>query len=130
MMALLTWLASFLSGPLLQSGVDAWKAKLQANNDHDKIAADLAGRELIVQQREMELQTQLRTSEIGHPWEPEKLAFYVTLLFYAKCVIWDTMLGWGTTPSLKGDVSTWAGMIMAFYFSKRTVENAIRIFKR
>lgn len=130
MMLLLKWLAGFLSGPLLQSGVDAFKAKLQSNNDHDRIAADLSGRELLVQQREIEVQGQIRIAEIGHFWEPEKLAFYVTLAFYAKCVIWDTMLGWGTTPALKGDVSIWAGMIMGFYFSKRTVENAIRIFKK
>jgi hypothetical protein len=47
-----------------------------------------------------------------------------------KCVIWDTVLGLGTTPSLKGDVSVWAGMVMGFYFSKRTFENVARIIKR
>ena len=125
-----SWLASFLSGPLLNNLVAAYKAKLDAGNTSDRIAADLAGRELAVQQREEELQSQLKIAEIGHPWEPEKLAFYVTLVFYSKCVIWDTVLGLGTTPALKGDVSTWAGLIMGFYFSKRTVENAIRIFKR
>ena len=40
-----TWLASFLSGPLLSKIVDAYKAKLDADNDKDRIAADLAGKE-------------------------------------------------------------------------------------
>jgi hypothetical protein len=95
-----------------------------------KIAADLAGKEIAAQTLEAQAQTQLKIAEIGHPWEPEKLAFYVTLVFYAKCVVWDTVLGLGTTPALKGDVSVWAGLVMSCYFGKRTFENVARIIKR
>jgi hypothetical protein len=94
------------------------------------MAADLAGKEIAAQTAEAKAQMQLRTAEIGHFWEPEKLAFYVTLISYAKCVIWDTVLGLGSTPALPGDVSMWAGMVMGFYFSKRTFENVARIIKR
>jgi hypothetical protein len=47
-----------------------------------------------------------------------------------KCIVWDTILGLGTTPPLKGDVSIWAGLVMSFYFGKRTFENVARIIKR
>ncbi len=47
-----------------------------------------------------------------------------------KCVIWDTILDLGTTLALKGDVSVWAGLVMSFYFGKRTFENVARIIKR
>jgi hypothetical protein len=47
-----------------------------------------------------------------------------------KCIVWDTVLGLGTTPPLKGDVSIWAGLVMSFYFGKRTFENVARIIKR
>ena len=47
-----------------------------------------------------------------------------------KCILWDTILGLGTTPPLKGDVSIWAGLVMSFYFGKRTFENVARIIKR
>lgn len=47
-----------------------------------------------------------------------------------KCIVWDTILGLGTTPALKGDVSGWAGLVMSFYFGKRTFENVARIIKR
>jgi hypothetical protein len=47
-----------------------------------------------------------------------------------KCVVWDTMMGLGTTPALKGDVSVWAGLVMSFYFTKRGFENVARIIKR
>lgn len=47
-----------------------------------------------------------------------------------KCILWDTVFGLGTTPPLKGDVSVWAGLVMSFYFGKRTFENVARIIRR
>ncbi|WP_375764244.1 hypothetical protein ACE10X_13255 [Bradyrhizobium sp. Pha-3] len=120
----------FFGGPVIKGLLDAYNAHLQATTSDKQIAADLAGKEIAAQTVEMQAQAQLRTAEIGHPWEPEKLAFYVCLIFFAKCVIWDKVLGLGTTDPLAGDVSTWAGMIMGFYFGKRTFENVARIIKR
>jgi hypothetical protein len=126
------WMAilSFLGGPVIKGLIEAYQAKLKAGNIDSKIAADLAASEIAAQTLEMQSLTQLKIAEIGHPWEPEKLAFYIVLAFFAKCVVWDTILGLGTTPSLKGDVSIWAGLVMSFYFGKRTFENVARIIKR
>ena len=121
---------SFLGGPVIKGLIAAYQAKLKAGNIDNKIAADLAATEIAAQAAEAQTQIQLKISEIGHPWEPEKIAFYVTLVFYSKCVVWDTVLGFGTTPPLKGDVSVWAGLVMSFYFGKRTFENVARIIKR
>lgn len=126
------WMAilSFLGGPVIKGLIDAYQAKLKAGNVESKIAADLAATEIAAQQIEIQSQTQLKIAEIGHFWEPEKLAFYIVLVFFAKCIIWDTVLGLGTTPALKGDVSIWSGLVMSFYFGKRTFENVARIIKR
>jgi len=126
------WMAilSFLGGPVISGLIKAYQAKLAAGNVESKIAADLAASEIAAQTLETQSLTQLKIAEIGHPWEPEKLAFYITLVFFAKCVIWDTVLGLGTTPALKGDVSVWAGMVMGFYFTKRGFENVARIIRR
>lgn len=126
------WMAiiSFLGGPVIKGLIDAYKAKLAAGNVDSKIASDLAAEEIAAQTEETKELTKLKIAQIGHPWEPEKLAFYVTLIFYTKCVLWDTVLGWGVTGPLKGDVSVWAGMIMGFYFTKRGAENIARILKR
>src|SRR5258705_11395584 len=121
---------SFIGGPVIKGLIDAYNAHLQAVTQDKTIAADLAGKEIAAQQLEIQADTQLKIAEIGHPWEPEKLAFYIVLVFFAKCVIWDTVLGLGTTPALKGDVSMWAGLVMSFYFGKRTFENVARIIKR
>jgi len=120
----------FIGGPVIKGLIDAYNLHLRAETTDAKTAADLAAREIVAQQIEMQAITQLKVAEIGHPWEPEKLAFYVVLVFFAKCVIWDTVIGLGTTPPLKGDVSMWAGLVMSFYFGKRTFENVARIIKR
>lgn len=121
---------AFIGGPVIRGLLDAYNAKLKAGNVESKIAADLAADEIVAQTSETVENTKIKIAEIGHPYEPEKLAMYITLLFYGKCVVWDTILGLGTTPALKGDVSTWAGMIMGFYFTKRGFENVARIIKR
>ena len=130
MMTFLTWLASFLTGPLLQSGVDAWKAKLQSDSDKDNIAADLAGRELVVQQRELELQTQYRIAELGRWYEPDKLMGYAVAIYVAKLLVYDKVLGLGSTDPLAGWIEVTANLVVASYFAKRGFENVARILKR
>ena len=120
----------FLGGPVIKGLVDAYNVHLKAQSADAATAANLAGKEIAAQAAETNANIQLRMGEIGHPWEPEKLAFYIVLAFFAKCVVWDTILGLGTTPALKGDVSNWAGLVMSFYFAKRGFENVARIIKR
>lgn len=119
-----------LGGPIVSGLITAYQAHLTATTTDKQIAADLAGKEIAAQTAQAQLNAQLKAAEIGHPYEPEKLAFYVTLIFYAKCVIWDKVLGLGSTDPLTGDVGVWAGLIMSFYFAKRGAENVARILMR
>jgi hypothetical protein len=128
--AFLTWLASLLTGPLLNKALDAYKAKLSAGNDADKIASDLATRELAVQQRELELQTQYRIASLGRWYEPDKLMGYAVAVYVGKLLIYDKVLGLGSTDPLAGWIETTANLIVAFYFAKRGFENVARIIKR
>jgi hypothetical protein len=120
----------FVGGPVIKGLLDAYNAHLKAETADARTAADLAAREIAAQTAEANAGYRLKQAEIGHPWEPEKLAFYVCLAYFAKCVVFDTMLNLGTTPALKGDVSNWAGMVMGFYFAKRGFENVARIIRR
>ena len=126
------WLAimQFIGGPVVSGLIQAYQAKLKSETTDIKIAANLAAAEIAAQTTEAQVATQLKIAEIGHPWEPEKLAFYITLIFYAKVIVVDKLLKMGSTDALAGDVSVWAGMIMGFYFGKRTFENVARIIKR
>src|SRR5438128_1401109 len=121
-LTILSSVFSFLGGPVAKALVDGYQAKLAAGNTSERIAADLAGQEVASETAEMQARYQLKRDEIGHPWEPEKLAFYVTLAFYTKCLVYDKMLGWGSTDALGGDISIWAGLIMSFYFGQRTFQ--------
>lgn len=80
--------------------------------------------------KELEARRDIRLKLVGHPWEPEKIAFYVWLSYFAKCVVWDTVLGLGVTPELRGYVLIWSGMIVTFYFGKRSLETFANILKR
>ena len=125
-----TWLASFLGGPVIGGIIKAYQAKLAAGNTSEKIASDLAARELAVQAVEIQAQTQLRIAEIGKWYEPDHLASYIFVVYIAKVVVWDTMLGLGSTPAVRGNVGDWLGLIAAFLFGKRGIENVARILKR
>lgn len=126
----LQWLASFLSGPIIKGAIDAYKAKLSADNTTDKIAADLASRELAVQSRELELQNALRIAEIGRWYEPDKLMGYAVAIYLGKLLIWDKVLGLGSTDPLAGWVEMTSNLIVVAYFGKRGFENVVRIWKR
>jgi hypothetical protein len=128
--AILSWLASLLSGPIVGAVIDGYKAKLAAGNDKDRIAADLAARELDVQRAEIEAQNALRIAQIGKWHEPEKLMGYAVAVYVAKLLIYDKVLGLGTTDPLGGWIETTANLIVAFYFGKRTFENVAKIIKK
>ena len=120
----------FIGGPVIKGLLDAYNAHLKATTTDNQTAANLAGKEIAAQTAEIQAASQLKIAQIGHAWEPEKLAFYIVLVYFAKCVLWDTMLGLGTTGALHGDVSIWAGLVMSFYFTKRGFENVARIIRK
>jgi hypothetical protein len=122
-------LSPIFSGAL-SSAVDAYKSKLAAGNDHDRMLTDLAARELAIQQRELELQTQLRIAQIGKWYEPEKLMGYAVAVYFGKLLLWDKVIGMGVTDPLGGWALTTANLIVACYFGKRAIENVARILKR
>jgi hypothetical protein len=51
-------------------------------------------------------------------------------IYLAKLLIYDKVLGLGTTDGLAGFASTTANLIVASYFAKRGFENVARIIKR
>jgi hypothetical protein len=131
------WLSSILSEalsllatPALNTLLEGWKAKLAADNDSDRIAADLAGRELIVQQRELELRSQERIALLGRWWEPANLLGYVLVIYVGKVVLFDSILGLGETPAIRGAVGEWLGMVATFYVGTRGAISVAAILRR
>ncbi|MBR0953337.1 hypothetical protein [Bradyrhizobium canariense] len=121
---------SFLGGPVVKALIDAYSAKLKAENVDTRIAADLAASEIASQTAETKAVMQYRIAEIGHWWEPDKLMGYCVALYFAKLLVWDKVLGFGSTDALAGFAAITANLVVSFYFAKRGFENVARIIKR
>lgn len=110
---ILTWVGSLISGPF----VDAWKAKLAADNDHDKLVADLAAREIEVRRQQMS------------NWITALPVMFLQFgagFYLVKCWVWDAALGRGSTDAVGGYtkealVAVVAGMVG---------NNFVRLMKR
>jgi hypothetical protein len=120
---LLKWLAGFFAGPVLDDLLKGYQAKLAAGNTSERIAADLAARELAVQQN---------VADEDRWWTaaPRAIACSAFAIFIAKCVVWDKVLGLGSTDPLTGSLDTWAGWLMALWFGGRSAEKVARIIAR
>lgn len=128
----LGWLGNLLGGPFARAAVDAYRARLSAENTSEKIAADLAARELGVAQRERELAAQVVIAEQGRWYTalPRPLFAGAFIIYVWKVVVWDRVLGLGTTDALTGDVAQWAMIVLTAYFGGRSLEKVARILTR
>ena len=121
---------SFLGGPVIKGLIDAYNAHLRAQSADAATAASLAGKEIAAQVSETSAIMQYRTAEIGHWYEPDKIMGYVVAVYFAKLLVFDKVLGLGTTDPLAGFAEVTANLVVAFYFAKRGFENVARIIKR
>ena len=133
--SILAWLGNLIGGPFAKAAVAAYRAKLSAENTSEKVAADLAARELAVEQREREVSAQIVVAEQGR-WLtalPRPLFAFAFVIYAWKVVVWDKVLGaWthGATDPLGGDVARWAMVVLTAYFGGRSLEKVARILKK
>jgi hypothetical protein len=69
-------------------------------------------------------------AELGYWHEPDKLIGYCVTIYFAKLLVWDKVLGFGSTDALAGFAATTANLVVSFYFAKRGFENVARNIKR
>jgi hypothetical protein len=129
---ILTWLGNLLGGPFAQAAVKAYQSKLTAENTSEKIAADLAARELAVEQREAELSAQVVMAEQGRWYTalPRRLFAFAFIIYVWKVVVWDKVFGWGSTDPLSGDLGQWMMIVLTAYFGGRSLEKVARILAK
>jgi hypothetical protein len=127
---------SFIGGPIataLSSGLlDAYKAKLASVNTEDKLAVELAIKEI---EAEIEARNNAKAIILAEQGSwftrlPRAIVQYSFAVFVAKVVVYDKVLALGSTDALGGDIAQWAGMLMAMWFGGRTIEKVAQIFKR
>lgn len=114
--ALLSLLTGGLIGQLTAPLERAWDAKLKADNDAAKLAAE---QQIAFYEGQIALaQTAAGTDRW---WSPRSLMAYCATIVVAKLLIWDTVLGLGVTPNPGSTVTGIVLTIIGFYFGSKAV---------
>jgi hypothetical protein len=127
-----TWLASLLGGPVINGLITAYKAKLESANTQDRVAADLAVKEIEAEIEARKQASAIIIAEQGR-WYTAMIRPLLALpivIYFWKVIVWDKVLGWGVTDPITGMIADWAGVIITAYVGGRSVEKVARIFKR
>lgn len=127
-----SWLATLIGGQILKGLIDTYKAKLDAANAHERLAAELAAKEIEAEIDARRQANALIIAEQGRWYTAiiRPLLAAPVIIYLWKVIVWDKVLGLGTTDPLTGTVAEWAGLIVMTYVGGRTVEKVARIFAR
>src|SRR5215813_12067748 len=101
-----TWLASFLAGPVVNGLIGAYKTKLDAANSAGAQAADLAARAIAAEIEARRSANALIIAEQGRWYTAiiRPLLAAPVIIYLWKVIVWDKVLGLGTTDPILGDI--------------------------
>lgn len=129
---MMAWLLSFLSGPLLNSLVNAYKAKLDAGNTRDAKAVDLAVAEIGADIAARAAAKEIIIAEQGHWYTAiiRPLFALPFVIFAWKVVVFDKVLGWGVTDAI--DPNMWSVFlaVVGSYFGLSAIDRIAKVFRR
>ncbi len=129
---MLQWLASFLTAPIINGFIEAYKAKLEAENSQDRTAADLAAKAIAAEIDARKSADALIIAEQGRWYTAiiRPLLALPVIIYLWKVIVWDKVLGLGTTDPILGDVAVWSGMIVTTYVGGRSLEKIAKTIWR
>jgi hypothetical protein len=121
---MLKWLAQFLTAPIVNGFIAAYKARLDAANSHDRTAADLAAKAIAAEIEARRSAAAIVIAEQGRWYTAlvRPLLAAPVVIYLWKVIVWDIVLGLGVTDPIGGDVGVWAGMIVTTYVGGRSLE--------
>lgn len=132
MRAFFQWLLSFFGGKAFEAIVNAYKAKLEAGNTRDAKAVDLAVAEISADIAAREAAKQIIIAEQGH-WYTAIIRPLFALPFVIwifKVVVWDKVLGLGTTDAIDPNMWEVLKAIIYSYFGLAAVDRVAKVFRR
>ncbi len=126
----ISWLLSFIAGPLLSNIVAAYKQKLENASKQDVLAVDLAKAEIQAEIAARASANQVIIAEQGRWYTAciRPLLAFPIIIYFWKVIVWDKVFGWGTTDPILGMAGDWAGWIVVAYVGGRSLEKISRVF--
>jgi hypothetical protein len=127
-----TWLASLVGGPVVTGLINAYRGKLEAANTQGRIAADLAAKEIEAEIEARKQASAIVIAEQGRWYTAviRPLLAAPVIIYFWKVIVWDRVLGLGSTDPITGMIADWTGTIITAYVGGRSIEKAARIFRR
>jgi len=121
---MLQWLASLITAPVVHGVIEAYKARLSAQNSEGQMAADLAAKAIAAEIEARKSADALIMAEQGRWYTAiiRPLLALPVVVFMWKVIVWDKVLGLGSTDALTGDVARWSGAIVTTYVGGRSLE--------
>ncbi len=112
------WLLNLINpvGAILKELTAAYTAHENAQTDQERIR--LESRIKVLEARVDQVKTAMAYRAFWVAW----LSFTLPLAFYyGKAVAWDSALGLGTTPMLKGETLEWSRLIISNLFTSGAI---------
>ena len=121
---MLQWLAQFLTAPIVNGFLNAYRAKLAAANAQGAQAVEVARAALLAEIEARKSANAVILAEQGRWYTAiiRPLLAAPVVIYLWKVIVWDIVLGLGTTDALAGDVATWSGAIVTTYVGGRSLE--------
>src|SRR5262244_1414453 len=121
---MLQWLAQFLTAPIVNGVLNAYKAKLAAANAQGAQAVELARAALLAEIEARRTANAVIIAEQGRWYTAiiRPLLAAPVIIYLWKVIVWDKVLDLGSTDAIGGDVGVWAGMIVTTYVGGRSLE--------
>lgn len=127
---MLSMILGFLSGPIVNAIIGAYKARLQAMNSTEAKAVELAEAEIKAEIEARAEASKIIIAEQGRWYTAciRPLLAMPVIIYFWKVLVWDKVLHLGTTDGLSGILEQWSGWIVLAYVGGRSVEKVSRIF--
>ncbi len=130
---ILSFVMKFLGGGILNKVLSHLQQRAETEVERDRIASEVAIEHVKAEVASRQAAAEIVKAEQGW-WVTAMIRplFAIPLgLYWAKILIWDKMLGWGTTDPLTGThIPEWAGWIVGAYFVTRPFEKIGRSYIR
>src|SRR5215467_4431468 len=121
---MLQWLAQFLTAPIINGFLDAYKAKLAAANAQGAQAVEVARAALLAEIEARKSANAVILAEQGRWYTAviRPLLAAPVIIYFWKVIVWDKVLGLGATDPITGMIADWTGMIITAYVGGRSIE--------